>query len=134
MIKLLIIIVVVILIGYLLMRTNEPFVEALSNNEAVSNIASIYNTDKMAVTNLNVTGEAKAGKLLVNTDQSNNQVYDHDVGHALNDINTKLTDLIKRFETVEKNYVDKTKAFSLGGTTYDNKQFGLLPGTGKIYQ
>ncbi|MFW9949795.1 MAG: hypothetical protein ACFFKA_06685, partial [Candidatus Thorarchaeota archaeon] len=50
-----------ILIGYYLFGNNSISegmnrVEGLETNEAVQNIASIYNTDKMSITELNVTG------------------------------------------------------------------------------
>jgi hypothetical protein len=65
--KLLVVIIITVLIGLLLFRplkTNEGLaVEGLTSDEAIKNIASIYNTDKMAVTNLNVTGEEVANSI-----------------------------------------------------------------------
>jgi len=65
--KLILIIIITILVGLLLfrpLRTNEGLaVEGLTSDEAIKNIASIYNTDKMVVTNLNVTGEEVANSI-----------------------------------------------------------------------
>lgn len=64
---LILVIIITIIVGLLLfrpLRTNEGLaVEGLTSDEAIKNIASVYNTDKMAVTNLNVTGEEVANSI-----------------------------------------------------------------------
>jgi hypothetical protein len=74
--QLLVVIIITVIIGLLLfrpLRTNEGLaVEGLTSDEAIKNIASVYNTDKMTLTNLNITGEEvansiKTGKLQLGT-------------------------------------------------------------------
>jgi hypothetical protein len=119
--SLIIIIIITVLVGILLIGNNR-LLEGLTSDEAIKNVASVYNTDKMSVTNLNVTGEELANyirtnKLLINTDLSNNQAYNHDVANALNDLNGRLIGLINRVSIIEKNYVDKRKPAAMLGYT-----------------
>ena len=69
--RLLLIIIITVLICFFIFRytsTNEALtVEGLTSDEAIKNIASIYNTDKMSVTNLNVTGESTVNKSTIST-------------------------------------------------------------------
>ena len=75
--KLILVIIITVIIGLLLfrpLRTNEGLaVEGLTSDEAIKNIASIYNTDKMAVTNLNVTENTNTKTLNV-SDKTNTKI------------------------------------------------------------
>ncbi len=64
--KLILVIVITVIVGFLLLgprKSDGMTIEGLTNDEAVKNIASIFNTDKMSVTNLNVTGEGIVNSL-----------------------------------------------------------------------
>jgi len=47
------------------MKSEGLTIEGLTSDEAIKNIASIYNTDKMTLTNLNVTGNADLNKATI---------------------------------------------------------------------
>ncbi|MFW9949793.1 MAG: hypothetical protein ACFFKA_06675 [Candidatus Thorarchaeota archaeon] len=70
MYKLAIIIILSIAIGYFIFRNNSISegmngIEGLTNDEAVQNIASLYNQGKMSVTNLDVTNNTNTKDLNV---------------------------------------------------------------------
>jgi len=135
--NLLIIIILTVLVGILSVRYMGS-VEGMTSDEAIKNVASVYNTDKMSVTNLNVTGEELANyirtnKLWVNTDLSDKQAYNHDVASALNDLNNRLAalndNLTSRVATIEKSYVNKTKPMTMLGYTGTGGGWGVQNAT-----
>lgn len=65
--RLILVIIITVFIGFLLfrpMRSEGMAIEGLTSDEAIKNVASVYNTDKMSVTNLNVTGEEVVNSLI----------------------------------------------------------------------
>lgn len=65
--RIIIVIIITVLICFFIFRTvlnkEEMTIEGLTSDEAIKNVASIYNTDKMSLTNLNVTGEQTVNSL-----------------------------------------------------------------------
>ena len=62
--------IIILIIGILIFCRNkneyEYFDTQVVSNEAIQNIASIYNTSNMSLTNLNVTGNLTLGNWILN--------------------------------------------------------------------
>ena len=61
--KLLLVIIITVLICFILFKNKN--IEGLTNDEALKNIASLYNTQEMQVSNINVTNNATAKDVIV---------------------------------------------------------------------
>ena len=113
---LMIIFVVLTIITVIIFSTN--YVEKFSDDEAVQNVASIYNNSNMKVTNLEVTGNLVSHTMnkLNSTVSQFDSKFNSKLDTKLNEIRGEMDGLINQVSTFKSSFNKKgyTKAYGSG--------------------